>query len=238
MPRKEIELDLRPLGNLINKNASKGKIPLKEALASSRFAQVGINLFRDNVDSCIWKLEKSSDGVDYIIRAEPAEALTIESSNGKDWIATTDSTKEMITLSFCGMPIMKFAGKDYDFNRDTAEGFKRYLLSKTQDTQFIKSLVALATDKCPGCGGKPVYIGLDGVLCNTPGCIQHKIAQSTRKTYAQGFTTSKGQEEQGVPYFVNGKYSGDLNLDKAREYEQSGIVELVQTPQGLIAKKK
>jgi hypothetical protein len=241
MPRKDLELDLGHLQGSLKKEALKGKIPLKEVAGSARFAAIGPNLFRDVVDNCIWKIQKGEDGLDYIARTE-TEGLAVESSN--EWAANADSSKESVTLSFRGMPLCKFAGKDYGFDKNTIAVFQNYLLNKTQDARFVKSVIALATDKCPNCGGKPVYIGLNDVLCNTPGCLVHQVkAQKSYKTRIDDIhelpIAPKGVEGKGVPFFVGNTYQGsDLNLDKAREYEKQGIVELIQTPQGLIARKK
>jgi len=243
MPRRELELDLSQLNRFMKKEASKGKILLKEALANPRFAQVGVNLFRDTIDSCIWQLQKGEDGNDYIIRAEPETGLTAESQS--DWAANADSTKQSITLSFRGMPICKFASKVYGFDKSTIDLFREYILEKTQNVNFVRALVANATGKCPDCGGRPVYVGKDIIMCNTPGCIPQQItAQKAYKTRltdiheAPATTIPEGKEGKGVSFYVGNLYQGELNLDKAREYEQRGIVELVQTPQGLIAKKK
>jgi len=241
MPRRELELDLNQLGQFMKREASKGKILLKEALANPRFAQIGVNLFRDTIDSCIWQLQKGEDGNDYIIRAEPETGLTAESQ--KDWAANTDSTRESITLSFRGMPICKFAGKVYGFDRSTVELFRKYVMEKTQDVNFVRALIANATGKCPDCGGCPVYIGKDAILCNTPGCVAQNItaqkADNTRITdMHENPVVPAGKEKGGVPFYVGSLYQGELSLDKAREYEDKGVIELVQTPQGLIAKKK
>jgi len=237
MPRKELELDLSHLNGSLKKEALKGKIPLKEALASIRFAKVGLNLFRDTVDCCIWKIQKGEDGLDYIARTD-SEGLAVESSNS-EWAANADSSKENVTLSFRGMPLCKFAGKNYGFNKDTVANFQSYLLKKTHNTQFVKSLIALATEKCSDCGGKPVYVGLNTVICNTPGCLPHQVtAQKAFESHVDNGASPSGKVENGIPFFVGSRYQGDISLDKAREYEKQGMVELLQTPQGLVAKKK
>jgi len=239
MPRKDLELDLGHLRGSLKKEASKGKIPLKEAMASIRFANIGPNLFRDVVDNCIWKIQKGEDGLDYIARTD-SEGLAVESSNKSEWAANADASRESVTLSFRSMPLCKFAGKDYGFDKKTIAVFQNYLLNKTHDTRFVKSMLAFATDKCPECGSKPVYVGLDTVLCNTPGCHQVK-AQKSYKTRTDDKHELPGfgsEEKKGIPLFVGNQYQGDLNPDKAQEYENQGIIEIQQTPQGPIAKKK
>lgn len=170
MPRRELELDLTPLHDHLIKKASSGRIPLITALASKRFAQVGLNMFRDQSDTSIWRLEKGEDGSEYIVRAADDEELVVESSEDNEWAATSDSTKETVTLSHKGMPITKFASKDFGFDKDSVEGFQRYLMAKVTDPAFIRSLYAINTGKCPGCGEKPVSIGLTTISCGTPGC--------------------------------------------------------------------
>ena len=231
MPRKETELDLNLLHKTMVKTASAGKILLKEALVGSRFAQVGANLFRDTVDNCIWKLEKGEDGGEYIVRAEPSGGMVANSSNEQVWTARADSTKEMVTLSFQGIPLCKFASNECGFDKDTVGSFERFLLTKVQDPQFVRSVYALATDKCPGCGNKPVYVGLDVVFCNTPDCMTGKI------TKAQGKLPPL-QAKPTVALYVGGKYQGELTTDKAYAYEAQGLITIEQTPQGMVARKK
>lgn len=170
MPKRKLELDLTPLQDYVVKKASGNRIPLKVALSSCRFAQVGLNLFRDTSDTSVWKVEKGDDGSEYIIRAEDQDELVVESSDDNEWAATSDSTKETITLSHKGMPICKFAGQDYGFDRNSVQSFQRYLMSKVKDPAFIRSLIAVNTGKCPGCGEKPISVGLTKIDCGTPGC--------------------------------------------------------------------
>ena len=172
MPKKDLELDLVPLYKVMTKTASKDRVLLREALNSSRFAQVGIDKFRDS-DSTIWQLQKGEDGDDYIIRAEPDEQRVAESEN-EDWAANTDSTKKSVTLSYKGMPICKFASKDYGFDGDSADDFGKYLLTKTKDPRYVKSFYAISTGQCPGCGEKPLHVGIKTVVCATPGCPNQK----------------------------------------------------------------
>lgn len=173
MPRRELELDLAPLHDHLVKTASSGRIPLKVALASQRFAQVGLNLFRDTSDTSIWRLEKGEDGSEYIIRAADEEERLVESEDSQ-WAATSDSTKETVTLSHKGMPITKFAGKDHGFDEDSIDTFRRYLLAKVRDPAFVRSLYAVNTGRCPGCGEKPVHVGLSSIACGTAGCEYSK----------------------------------------------------------------
>lgn len=170
MPEREIELDLTPLHEYMIKKASSGRIPLKVALSSRRFAQLGLNMFRDTSDTSIWRLEKGEDGAEYIVRAEDREEMIVESSEDNEWAATSDSTKETVTLSHKGIPISKFAGRDYGFDRNSVASFQKYLIKKVQDPAFIRSLYAINTGKCPGCGKKPVSISLTSIKCGTPGC--------------------------------------------------------------------
>jgi len=146
MPRKDLELDLASLQKFITKTASKNRIMLKEALADPRFAQIGVNLFRDTTDNCFWQVHEGDDGA-YIIRAEPDEGMVAESADDQDWSAHADSTKETITLSHRGMPICRFAGKDFGFDKNTAETFRKFILEKVQDTEFVKKLYAWITGK-------------------------------------------------------------------------------------------
>lgn len=171
MPRKDIELDLAPLYKMMTKTASKEKVLLKEALNSARFAQVGIGVFRDS-DSHIWKLEQGEDGTEYIIRAEDEEQLSAESNS--DWAATPDATKKVVTLSYKGMPLCKFASKDYGFDESSASNFADFLLSKTSDARYVKSFYAISTGKCPDCGQKPLHVGASTIVCATPGCPNQK----------------------------------------------------------------
>lgn len=140
MPRKEVELDFASLRDSLIKTASRNRILLKEALSNPRFAQVGVNLFRDTTDSCLWRVQEGEDG-SYIIRAEPEEGMVAESSDDQ-WSAHTDSTKETVTLSYCGMPICKFAGREFGFDRTTADTFRKFILQKVQDAEFVRKLHA------------------------------------------------------------------------------------------------
>lgn len=193
MPRRELELDLMPLYRHMSKTASNNKIPLKQALASTRFAQVGLNLFRDTSDTSIWRLEKGDDDVEYIVRAEEEEQMLVESSDDQEWAATSDSTKETVTLSHCGIPICKFAGKDCGFGRDSVEGFQKYLISKVRDPAFIRSLYAISTGKCPGCGENPVSIGVTSIRCGTIGCTY--AAKSYRLLIGDSVIFTQGPEK-------------------------------------------
>lgn len=170
MPKKDLELDLTPLYKTLQKTASKEKIFLKEALNSSRFAQVGIGVFRDS-DSNIWKLEQGDDGAEYIIRAEDEEQSV---EGNEDWAATPDATKKTVTLSYKGIPLCKFASKDYGFDESSAKSFAEFLLSKTSDARYVKSFYAISTGKCPDCGQEPLHVGASVIICSTPGCPNQK----------------------------------------------------------------
>jgi hypothetical protein len=167
MPKKDLELDLTPLMKIASKASN--KILLKEALASNQFAQIGLNMFRDQTTNCFWKLEHGDDGQDYIVRGGPETNIVVESENN-DWAATSDSNKENITLSYRKMPICKFAAVDFGLTNDSIEDFQKYLLERVKEAAFVRSLYAYTTGRCPGCGSKPLHIGLNEVTCSTPGC--------------------------------------------------------------------
>jgi hypothetical protein len=157
MPQRDMELDLTFLGTMMTRHASRNKIALKEALSNPRFAQVGINLFRDQVDNCIWAIQKGEDGSDYIIRSE------VETN---PWTTHTDVTAETLTVAFHGVPIYKFAGQDFGFNKGSIVDFKQYIMKKVEEPSFVKSLYAFITNKCPNCGRQPESIGLNEIRCN------------------------------------------------------------------------
>ena len=167
MPKKELELDLTPLMKLASKASN--KILLKEALASDRFAQVGLNMFRDQTTNCFWRLEHGDDGQEYIVRGGP-ESSTVVGSESNEWAATSDSNKESITLSYRKMPICKFAAAEFGFDNNSTEDFQKYLLERVIEATFVRSLYAYATGLCPGCGAKPLSVELNKVVCPTPGC--------------------------------------------------------------------
>lgn len=166
MPKRELELDLNPLIKYASKNID--KLLLKEALNSNKFAQVGINIFRDQANS-IWQIQKGEDGQDYIVRGGVDESKISEASN--EWEAITDSAKANITLSFRKMPICKFAATEFGLtSEDLIEDFRQYLLENVKEASFVHSLYAYATGKCPTCGTKPQHIELNKVVCSTPSC--------------------------------------------------------------------
>ena len=141
MPRREIELDLSPLGDLVDEVA--GKIPFKKALASNKFAQVGLNLFRHTENDTIWQLAEEDDGA-YIVRAEPEQKNDnhlVESSEDGQWTAVSDANGEGVTVSFRKQPLCRFATRELGLTTEAeVKQFQQYLIAQTRNPEFVESL--------------------------------------------------------------------------------------------------
>ena len=177
MPRRAIDLDLGPLADFAGEE--QGKLPLKRALASGKFAQVGINLFRHQENNTIWQVEAGEDETNYIVRAEPEEEqnMVVESSDDEEWTATSDSEKDSVTLAYRGTPMCRFASKECGFNADSVENFQKYLIAQTKEAAFVQAVYAHATGQCPLCKSEVVSVKLKSVACSNSDCTNY---ESTR----------------------------------------------------------
>lgn len=145
MPRREIELDLTPLGNLVEEEV--GKIPFKKALASNKFAQVGLNLFRHTENDTIWQVAEE-DGGTFIVRREQEQKddnHLVESSEDGQWAAISDAENNSITVSFRRQPLCRFASKELGLETtEEVRQFQRFLMSQISNPEFVTRLYAYA----------------------------------------------------------------------------------------------
>jgi len=238
MPRNDkIDVDLSVLADYSDEQT--GKIPLKRAMASGKFAQVGINLFRHQENNTIWQLQAGDDG-EFIIRAEPVEEQhTVESSQDGEWTAICDSSKQNITLSHHKLPLCRFASKDFGFDAETAEQFQKYLIEQLESEGFRDSVQAYATGACPCCHAEVHEVGLQKVSCTNAKCkygsdwgSKHQFLSKKVDTVALPSFSGPGMGESMPVYNNKGDLLGNLGMEKARELEDKGLIRVEQTPQG------
>lgn len=238
MPKQQdIDLDLSVLVDFADEKS--GRLPLKRALASNKFAQVGINLFRNQENNTIWQLETGDDGLDYIIKADTTNDgnMVVESSEDGNWTAIADSTKRNITVSHNGVPLCRFSASDYNFDEESVHDFQRYLMREVADEEFGDSLKAHSTGKCPLCNTAVVDVGFRKIGCVNLSC---KYAQRAYKTRQHDMHSrpqySGGETGNSIPvYKETGEFVGDFNVDKVHKLVDQGILELQTTPTGLKA---
>lgn len=170
MPRNDkIDVDLSVLADFSNEQV--GKIPLKRAIASGKFAQVGINLFRNQENNTIWQLQSSDEG-EFIIRAEPVEEQhTVESSKDGEWTAIADSSKQNVTLSHHNIPLCRFASSEFGFDAESIEDFQKYLVEQVGSQSFRDAIEAYSTGQCPLCHEAVVSVGINRVVCANKSCL-------------------------------------------------------------------
>ena len=92
----------------------------------------GLGLFRDN-DSSVWKIEKSQDGTEHIVRCD---------SEKQDWSTATDEKKQTVILFYKDTPIQKFCASVCGFNDKSADAFCRFIAAKAKsDMAFVQRCV-------------------------------------------------------------------------------------------------
>lgn len=91
----------------------------------------------------LWELRDGEDGQRYLFALyEDAEDLTVESNNEQSWKAYSDRDGENVTLSYCDVPMARFASKEYSFKPEEAQVFAEFIVSKAStDESFTNKLI-------------------------------------------------------------------------------------------------
>lgn len=118
------------------------RIPLKQAMLSGRFAELGVgDLFRDS-DNSVWKVEAGEDGQEYIVRTDMRDGNIVESSDNQEWCVASDGDQTTLTLLYKDVPMQKFEASQCGFDKNTIVQFARFLLKKATNKQFVRKVVA------------------------------------------------------------------------------------------------
>lgn len=113
-----------------------------------QFASIGVDLFRNEIDSSIWRIEQGEDGIDYVVRTNIVDELVQQGSNS-NWKTVADRSNSGITLFYKDLPVKRFAGDVYKFNNNTINVFSKHLVDKMNtDRQAVKNMLkTLSTEK-------------------------------------------------------------------------------------------
>lgn len=104
-----------------------------------RFERVAFDLFEpNNGDNEIWQLQTDADGKEWLVQVQNIDESVSKVEGG--FSAHLNSERTAITLLHNDEPIMKFAAEDFHFTPRSANAFKRFLLGKIQDPEFVTAL--------------------------------------------------------------------------------------------------
>lgn len=135
MSRKEIDLDLSDLYNLVQKDKVASLTRLKFAEFKDNFEKVAFDLYKDQ-NNVIWKLEVDADsGEEFIIR-------TAETSN-QFWSTELSLDKNTINLIYKGTAIRAFKKAELNYDDENVEEWRSFLIEKIQtDPKFLDQVCA------------------------------------------------------------------------------------------------
>ncbi len=122
--------------------SGKNRIKITDDLRIKKVAFDMVKVYGDEYND-LWRIENTDDG-DFLVRASNPEFQVKESSN---WKAVSDFGCENITLSYCGVPIARFASSEYSFSPEDIGMFKAALLERAvDDSEFVKQVFASQSD--------------------------------------------------------------------------------------------
>lgn len=106
------------------------------------FTKIAFDVFQLNTSpiESYWILEKGEDGKEYLIaQYEDADpTLSVVSK----WEVLSDKKNANVTLNYQGIPIARFASKDYGFEESNIGLFKKALVEKlSTDQSFVEKLL-------------------------------------------------------------------------------------------------
>lgn len=111
-----------------------------------QFASIGVDLFRNEADSSIWRVEQGEDGIDYVVRTNIADELT-QIGSSSDWKTIANRDSSSVTLFYKNTPVKKFDKDTYGFNKETIGNFNKFLVAKiSTDQQALKNMFRTMSD--------------------------------------------------------------------------------------------
>jgi len=107
--------------------------------SKGQFKRVAFDLFEpSNGNDEIWQLQADADGKEWLVQIQSVDESEAKVEGG--FSAHLNSKRTAITLLHNDEPIMKFSAEDFHFTPDTANAFKKFLLRKARDPEFVSAL--------------------------------------------------------------------------------------------------
>ncbi len=106
------------------------------------FTKIAFDVFQLNTSpiESYWILEKGEDGKEYLFAQYEENEPTLNVIS--EWEVLSDKKNANITLNYQGIPIARFAAKDYGFEESNIGLFKKALVEKlSTDQTFVKKLL-------------------------------------------------------------------------------------------------
>lgn len=120
---------------------------------AGKFTKVAFDVFENNANGEIWKLEEDKEGRQWLIRDEAWSNQV--ASNKNEWNARVNAERDTVTITYNDKSLMNFAGEDYNFDKETVESFRRFILKKVESNTFKDKLLnVLSPEKAEIVKGK------------------------------------------------------------------------------------
>ena len=115
---------------------------LEFSKVAGQFRKVAFDAYEKIGETGLWELTEREDGVKVLVALYEEEDLQKKASVRSAWTAGPTKAGESVTLQYRGIPVVKFAGKDYGFDPTTADKFSSFIVKEAQDKAFVAKLAS------------------------------------------------------------------------------------------------